>query len=379
MRFGAGQNDRHIRGPSGWFFSVMFIIGLAVLGVLSVRQYHQIQQLKQANVQVRNDSNWVNHLVNLQRHVDREIEQSNQQVNEIASCSYNSEKIVADLSGGVCLIQGEYMFVDPKTGLPLRYADEAGTRRNQPFSPLSRGRQAQTSFTGLSIEGAGPPLIVQYTGTGFLIDRRGYIATNKHVTSPWLVAEEYQLILQAGYEVQMLLFRAFFPNHTKGFDLEVVRSAQEDLTMLHCRLDGTTIPVLPCADKQDALKVGQTVIVLGYPTGFDLLLARLGRDELDQIVGHEGRSFEEVAMNMAERHLIQPVATRGMCGRVSGGRIVYDALTAIGASGAPVIGSNGKVMAINTALLKGFAGTNFGIPIGRALEMMDQIAQEKLK
>jgi len=378
MRFDDGQNDRHIRGPSGWFFPVMFIIGLAVLGVLSVRQYHQIQQLKQANVQTRS-SDWANHLVNLQRHVDREIEQSNQQVNEIANCSYNSEKIVADLSGGVCLIQGEYMFVDPKTGLPLRYADEAGTRRNQPFSPLSHDGQIQASSPSLSIEGAGPPLVVQYTGTGFLIDRRGYIATNKHVTSPWLVAEEYQLILQAGYEVQMLLFRAFFPNHTKGFDLEVVRSAQEDLTMLHCRLDGTTIPVLPCDDKQDALKVGQTVIVLGYPTGFDLLLARLGRDELDQIVGHEGRSFEEVAMNMAERHLIQPVATRGMCGRVSGGRIVYDALTAIGASGAPVIGSNGKVMAINTALLKGFAGTNFGIPIGRALEMMDQIAQEKLK
>jgi len=357
----------------------MFIIGLAVLGVLSVRQYHQIQQLKQANVQARS-SDWANHLVNLQRHVDREIEQSNQQVNEIANCSYNSEKIVADLSGGVCLIQGEYMFVDPKTGLPLRCADEAGTRRNQPFSPLSRDGQIQASSPSLSIEGAGPPLVVQYTGTGFLIDRRCYNATNKHVTSPWLVAEEYQLILQAGYEVQMLLFRAFFPNHAKGFDLEVIRSAQEeDLTMLHCRLDSTTIPVLPCVDKQDALKVGQTVIVLGYPTGFDLLLARLGRDELEQIVGQEGRSFEEVALNMAKRHLIQPVATRGMCGRVSAGRIVYDAPTAIGASGAPVIGSNGKVMAINTAILKGFAGTNFGIPIGRALEMMDQITHDKLK
>ena len=56
-----------------------------------------------------------------------------------------------------------------------------------------------------------------------------------------------------------------------------------------------------------------------------------------------------------------------------GNKLVYDAQTAIGGSGGPVLGSNGKVVAINTALLKGFAGSNFGIPITRAIELQDNL------
>ena len=65
-----------------------------------------------------------------------------------------------------------------------------------------------------------------------------------------------------------------------------------------------------------------------------------------------------------------------MCGRVDEDKIIYDAPTAIGGSGGPVIGLDGKVVAINTALLRGFAGTNIGIPIRVGLQLLEQAKQE---
>jgi len=174
----------------------------------------------------------------------------------------------------------------------------------------------------------------------------------------------------------MLIFRAFFPNQPEPFELEVrAFDSQEDVALVYCDLGGRQIPVLPCGQDPDNLRTGQTVLVLGYPTGFDLLLARMDQEQLNQLLGVQGVSFEEVALKLADRNLIQPVATRGMCGRVHEGRIIYDAPTAIGGSGAPVINLNGEVVAINTALMKEFAGTNFGIPIDYALNLLKKVRE----
>ncbi len=346
-------------------------MGLMVLGLLSLRMHYQVRELKADNRRIvrhnaRDASQLVHHLVQLQQNVNQQnslyiAQQADQPRYQVSRRPDWAEKMVAKLCDGVCLIQGEYMFVDPGTGQPLRRPEEAIDR------PVDAGAMA------LSATGAGPPLVVQYSGTGFLIDRRGYIATNRHVTEPWRFSGEYQAILQAGYKPQMLLFRAFFPGQAHPFDLTVrAVDEEEDIAILHSRLGGGTVPVLPCAGRSDDLKVGQTVIVLGYPTGFDLLLARMKRSELDRIVGSGGATFEEVALKMARRGLIQPTATRGMCGRVNAGRVLYDAPTAVGGSGAPVIGQAGKVVAINTALMKGFPGTNFGVPVSRVLELLKQ-------
>ncbi len=340
-----------------------------VLGLLSLRMHYQVRELKAANQQIvrhnaRDASQLVHHLVQLQRNVNRQnsqyiTQQADQPRYQVSRHPDWAEKMVAELCDGVCLIQGEYMFVDPGTGQPLRRPEEAID------SPVDAGVMA------LSATAAGPPLVVQYSGTGFLIDRRGYIATNRHVTEPWRFSNEYQAILRAGYEPQMLLFRAFFPGQTHPFDLTVKAvDEEEDIAILRSRLRDRVVPVLPCVREPDDLKVGQTVIVLGYPTGFDLLLARLKQNELDRIVGAGGATFEEVALKMAQRGLIQPTATRGMCGRVNAGRVLYDAPTAVGGSGAPVIGQAGKVVAVNTAIMKGFSGTNFGVPVSRVLELL---------
>ena len=377
--------------------SVTLIIGLLVLGLLSLRLHYRVCELKAANRQIARHNSYdssqlVHHLAQLQRYVNQ---QSSRHINQRDNQSYErlsersdwAEVMVAEFCDGVCLIQGEYMFIDPKTGQPLRRLEEAIGQKgqsshsapvlhisdslNSPDSPDTFNGAVDTGIMALSVTGSGPPLVVQYSGTGFLIDQRGYIATNRHVTEPWRFSDEYQAVLRAGYEPQMLLFRAFFPGQTHPFDLTVKAvDKEEDIALLHSRLGDRVVPVLSCIGGPDDLKVGQTVIVLGYPTGFDLLLARLKRNELDRIIGAGGATFEEMALKMAQRNLIQPTATRGMCGRVNAGRILYDAPTAVGGSGAPVIGQAGKVVAINTAIMKGFSGTNFGVPISRVLELL---------
>ncbi|MCH9023174.1 MAG: trypsin-like peptidase domain-containing protein [Planctomycetes bacterium] len=304
-----------------------------------------------------------------------QIDRSKSQVEEILSRYLWSEEIMEEYSNGVCLIQGEYQFVDPKSAKALRYVEpeisDLGNSATWRSQDSGQGYGLE-GFYPVSVTGKGEVLKVQYTGTGFLIDKDGTIVTNRHVTEPWTISKTYQHLISAGYRAEHTLFRAFFPGQAKPFKLTVVRrSKHEDVALLRVKLGQARIPVLVCETDPDQLKVGQTVIVVGYPTGFDVLLARMSETELDAIVGTGEITFSQMAQNMAQRNLIYPIPTRGMCGRVSSNKIVYDAPTAIGGSGAPVLGTGGKVVGINTALMKGFSGTNFGIPIRRALALLE--------
>ena len=276
----------------------------------------------------------------------------------------DAARIMEALSGGVCLLQGEYVFVDPATGRPLRGAQEE-ERREGSAQPGARG--------AWSVGAAGPLLTVEYSATGFLVERRGYILTNRHVAAPWTVSREYRHILEAGYEGRLTVLRAYFPHQERGFDARVARlsEAGDDVAVLRAELGEAAIPVLPCAAGPGAIRAGETVIVLGYPAGFDAVLARLEPGRLEQLLpGGEG-TMAQMAERLAAAGLIEPIGTRGMCGCVVGDRVVYDAGTAIGGSGGPVINGEGQVVAINTALLKGFAGTNVGIAVGKGLALLE--------
>jgi len=355
--------------------SAALVISLVVLGGLSIRQHRQIQELRRANQDqnhppFQTQPNVVNQLTHLppfdvQKKEDRQR---------------RSEEIISQLSRGVCLIQGEYIFVDPKTDKPLRYmdpaeaAETAQANRNEINSVLPP--RTSEPVLSVSINGKGRLLKVPYTGTGFLVDERGFILTNKHVTEPWLISREYRHVLSSGYAGKLSVFRAFFSGCPEPFDVQVaIVSESEDVALLQTDLNGIEIPVLPCEQDRHQLKAGQTVIVLGYPTGFDVLLARLSSPGTKAVAEDCDSTLEEIALKMAQRGVIWPIGTRGMCGRVGEDKIIYDAPTAIGGSGGPVIGLEGKVVAINTALLRGFAGTNFGIPIQMGLHLLEQIRQ----
>ncbi|MBN2210680.1 MAG: trypsin-like peptidase domain-containing protein [Sedimentisphaerales bacterium] len=341
--------------PIRWgpLLTALLTVTVLTLGVLSLRQHHRLQTLEAREL--------------LSSPSRRDRQTMNISPNDSAGRNWEA-KLAAQMAGGVCLIQGEYMFVEPQSEKPLRYANNTAA--------ADAGSQPQP----LSLNGAGEPMIVHYTGSGFLIDAEGYIATNKHVASPWTAGNQWEYLLAAGYEPRRCLLRAFFPGQVEAVGLTIAAEAEnDDITLLRAQSLPPSVPVLTCAADHQVVRVGQTVILLGYPTGFDGLLARLDDDELAAIIGTEGLSFEQMALRMAQRGLIEPVATRGMCGRVGKGMLVYDAQTAIGGSGGPVITEDGCVVAINTALMKSFAGSNFGMNIKGALDLLANVkSQEKL-
>jgi S1-C subfamily serine protease len=57
------------------------------------------------------------------------------------------------------------------------------------------------------------------------------------------------------------------------------------------------------------------------------------------------------------------LVTQGHVGDVLEDKIVYDAQTTSGGSGGPLLNREGGVIGVTFAVVKGFGGSNFGVPI----------------
>ena len=75
---------------------------------------------------------------------------------------------------------------------------------------------------------------------------------------------------------------------------------------------------------------------------------------------------------LAKRKLIRPISTQGHIGDVRPDRLVYDAQTTSGGSGGPVIDLDGKVVGVNFAILEGFAGASFAVPVRDARKLVSK-------
>jgi S1-C subfamily serine protease len=157
--------------------------------------------------------------------------------------------------------------------------------------------------------------------------------------------------------------KAYFPGSATAIHVRVVKvSPDADLAVVQGDLGALKPQMLRLDSRPAAAVSGQPVVLMGYATGLDAILARAGEETVRSIVSAAGGNASRIMDELARRNLIRPLNTQGHVGDVLADRIVYDAQTTSGGSGGPVFNAQGRVIGVNYAVLRGFGGSNFGIP-----------------
>jgi S1-C subfamily serine protease len=290
-----------------------------------------------------------------------ELSETRSRIQTLESERAAGENIIRQYGGGVALLQGAYAFYD-ESNQPLRVAlDENGrTARDDDGSPI------------LEVDADGPVHSVEYYGTGFLVDQRGRMLTNRHLAEPWWNDDDAQALDKRGFKPRTLYSRAFFPGQRDPFNVHMERRADDvDLAVLKVDLRGKRVPVLPLERSKEGTIAGQPVVVVGYPAGLEALLAKTDTSVVKSILEKHGTSAEKVTDALGQRNLIRPSTTQGHIGDVTGSDIVFDAPTTQGGSGGPVFNKRGQVVAVEYAVLQKFGGNSFGVPISYALKLLE--------
>lgn len=167
----------------------------------------------------------------------------------------------------------------------------------------------------------------QSLGSGFIISEDGYILTNHHV-------------IDGADEIVVRLA------DRKSFDAKVIGSDKaSDVALL--KIESTGLPTVKIG-KSQSLKVGEWVLAIGSPFGFDHTVTA-------GIVSAKGRS-------LPSENYVPFIQT--------------DVAINPGNSGGPLINMDGEVVGINSQIYSrtgGFMGLSFAIPIELAMDVADQL------
>jgi serine protease Do len=165
----------------------------------------------------------------------------------------------------------------------------------------------------------------QSLGSGFIVDREGYILTNNHVVEG---ADDIRVTLLDG----------------RSYDAEVKgRDPKTDIALIKIKPENG-LPVATLGDS-DALQVGEWVIAIGNPFGF-------GHTVTAGVVSAKDRTIGAGPYDAF---------------------IQTDASINPGNSGGPLFNTRGEVVGINSAIVASGQGIGFAIPINMAKEIMAQL------
>ena len=263
--------------------------------------------------------------------------------------------IIAADEPSVCLIHVVLGFRDHDTGSMLHYAS------------LTSAGEPETDNTGnplLSLTGTGPEVHVDVFGTGFLASDDGQILTNHHVAQPWWQNDDMKEMLDQGLEPAIVEMTAYFPGIGHGIPISTRKiSSAADVAVVKGNVSGLGLRPIALADGHDPAIGGSPVVLLGYPTGVNAILARTGAATLQAIADSSQDDPKQLMEQLAHHHLITPIVTQGHIGDVLPDKIVYDAQTTSGGSGGPLFNDQGEVIGINFAMVRDFGGSNFAIPV----------------
>ena len=166
-------------------------------------------------------------------------------------------------------------------------------------------------------------------GSGLVISPDGYILTNHHVVSD---ADEIQVRF----------------SDRRTYDAKVIGSDKgSDVALI--KIDATDLPTVKIGKSSD-LKVGEWVLAIGSPFGFDHTVTA-------GIVSAKGRS-------LPSENYVPFIQT--------------DVAINPGNSGGPLINLDGEVIGVNSQIYSrtgGFMGLSFAIPIELAMNVADQLRE----
>jgi DNA-binding response OmpR family regulator len=263
------------------------------------------------------------------------------------------ETVIRTYAPSVCLLHVSVGFLDKNTGQPLRYG---GIGPDGPYKDSA----GNTVYT---LEGRGPEVRSDFFGTGFIVGENK-ILTNHHVAQPWWENDELLHATQQGLKPVVATMAAYFPDSPRGYRVEIAEiSKGADLALLTGNISELKRSTLKLDPGKAAAVSGQPLISLGYATGLSAILARTSDETVTDIVKVSGGDPKGVIDELARRNLIRPLVTQGHIGDVLTDRLVYDAQTTTGGSGGPLINQEGQVVGVTYAVVKGFGGSNFGVPI----------------
>jgi S1-C subfamily serine protease len=316
------------------------------------------------------------------RQLQEQLIQNNEQLGQIDKSNKDIIKTVSlapnlrvEYGNGVCLIVGVYDLVDKKSGKVLRYPDPQAFQPS-PYEPseqpLEDGNEPPVQMA-LTTEGSGSPVEYDFIGTGFHVGS-GYIVTNRHVLQPW---EEDDLVKQmmkdANGRARVKRLVVYFPNFPQPFPIKLRQlGSREDLAIasIEPELVSPDIPVLPLEVDSNIASVGKTVVTMGYPNGPDRLLAMVDDAEAKSINSKFGGSRQALINFLAQSRKIVPLTTQGAITDLDTRRIVHDAKTAEGGSGAPLFGQTGKVIGVNFGVFTESNAANMAVPISFAIDLL---------
>jgi S1-C subfamily serine protease/DNA-binding response OmpR family regulator len=272
-----------------------------------------------------------------------------------------AETIVHSYGPSVCLLHVVVEFLDRDSGRPIQVAVDS----------LGKPEVDDQGNVRLDAGGAGPHLQIDVFGTGFLVRRDGRIVTNHHVAEPWWQNDELKELIDRGAAAYVLSYKAYFPGSAEGVSAKLDRiSTQADVATLKLEASAPAKTALLELDERSGASVtGDPVVLIGYPTGIDGILARAGSDVAQKIAGNP-QSVSHLVSQLASGQLIRPTTTQGHIGDILQDKIVYDAATTSGGSGGPLFNRSGKVIGVNFAILKGFGGSNLAVPVRYANELL---------
>jgi len=271
-----------------------------------------------------------------------------------------AETVVRQYGPSVCLLHVVVEFLDKGSGKPIRIAVDS----------LGKPQVDQKGMVQLTTDGDGPHLQMDIFGTGFLATRSGVLLTNHHVAEPWWKDEDMKQLTDHGAAAYALFYEAYFPGDTVGIRAKLDRvSTDADVATLKLDSPPPDTAVLQLDGSSGASVTGDPVVLIGYPTGIDGILARAGSDVAEKIAGGT-QNINQIMVQLAAQKLIRPTTTQGHIGDILKDKLVYDAATTSGGSGGPLFNRDGKVIGINFAILSGFGGSNLAVPVRFANELL---------